>query len=67
VRSSRLWANLPGCENTVIEDVDWHEEDGRDAGGPALRLNRHGGTAPVRMTHDVVAPGDPSDLESSFL
>jgi len=30
-------------------------------------MNRHGGTAPVRMTHDVVAPGNPSDLESSFL
>jgi transposase len=38
VRSSRLWANLLGCENTVIEDIDWHEEDGGDAGGPALRL-----------------------------
>ena len=33
VRSSRLWAKLLGCENTVIEDVDWHEEDGRDGAG----------------------------------
>ena len=38
MRSSRLWANLLGCENTVIEGVDWREEDGGDAGGPALRL-----------------------------
>ncbi len=41
MRSSRLWANLLGCENTVIEDVDWREEDGGDAGGPALRLIVH--------------------------
>ena len=27
MRSSRLWANLLGCENTVIENVDWREED----------------------------------------
>ena len=41
MRSSRLWANLLGCENTVIEDVDWHEEDGGDGAGPALRLIVH--------------------------
>lgn len=29
---------LPGWENTVIEDVDWQEEDSGDAGGPALTL-----------------------------
>ncbi len=29
---------LLGCENTVIEDVDWREENSGDAGGPALRL-----------------------------
>jgi len=38
VRSSRLWGKLLGCENTVIEDVDWHEEDSGDAAGPQLRL-----------------------------
>jgi len=27
VRTSRLWAQMLGCENTVIEGVDWHEED----------------------------------------
>jgi transposase len=27
VRTSRLWAQMLGCENTVIEDVDWHEDD----------------------------------------
>jgi transposase len=40
VRSSRLWAKLLGCENTVIEDMEWQEEDGGD-GGPALRLVVH--------------------------
>jgi hypothetical protein len=38
VRSSRLWGILLGCENTVIEDVDWCEEDSGDGRGPALRL-----------------------------
>jgi transposase len=33
VRTSRLWAKMLGCENTVIEDVDWHEEDARDGAG----------------------------------
>ncbi len=28
MRSSRVWAQLPGCENTVIEDVDWQEDSG---------------------------------------
>ena len=32
MRSSRLWAQLLGCENTVIEDVDWQE----GPGGPLL-------------------------------
>ncbi len=41
MRSSRLWANLLGCENTVIENVDWREEDDGDARGPALRLIVH--------------------------
>jgi transposase len=41
MRSSRLWGKLLGCENSVIEDVEWHEEDGRDAGGLALRLIVH--------------------------
>ena len=27
MRTSRLWASMLGCENTVIEGVDWHEED----------------------------------------
>ena len=38
VRSSRLWGKLLGCEGTVIEDVDWCEEDSGDGSGPALRL-----------------------------
>ena len=41
MRSSRLWAKLLGCENTVIEDVDWRQENDGDAGGPALRLIVH--------------------------
>jgi transposase len=41
VRSSRLWAKLLGCENTVIEDVDWQEEDNGEGSGPALRLVVH--------------------------
>ena len=32
MRSSRVWARLLGCENTVIEDVDWQE----DSSGPRL-------------------------------
>lgn len=32
MRSSRVWARLLGCENTVIEDVDWQE----DGSGPRL-------------------------------
>ena len=39
MRSSRLWGKLLGCENTVIEDVDWHEEDGGDGTGPALEYS----------------------------
>jgi transposase len=35
VRSSRVWARLLGCENTVIEDVGWDEGGG---GGPGLRV-----------------------------
>jgi hypothetical protein len=27
-------------------------------GDVAAGMNRHGGPAPVRMTHDVVTPGD---------
>ena len=38
VRSSRLWAKLAGCENTVIEDIGWHEDEGGRAG---LRLVVH--------------------------
>lgn len=41
MRSSRLWAKLPGCENTVIEDMDWREEGNGDGSGPALRLIVH--------------------------
>jgi transposase len=41
VRSSRLWGKLPGCENTVVEDVGWQEEDSGDGSGPALRLIVH--------------------------
>lgn len=41
MRSSRLWAELLGCENTVIEDVGWQEQDGGNAGGPALQLVVH--------------------------
>jgi transposase len=32
VRSSRLWAKLPGCENTVIEDIGWDEDSGDGTG-----------------------------------
>jgi len=41
VRSSRLWGKLLGCENTVIEDMDWQEEDSGDGSGPALRFIVH--------------------------
>jgi hypothetical protein len=33
VRSSRLWGKLLGCENTVVEDADWQEEDSGDGSG----------------------------------
>ena len=33
MRTSRLWAAMPGCENTVIEGVDWHQEDTGDSAG----------------------------------
>jgi hypothetical protein len=33
VRTSRLWARMPGCENTVIEGVDWHGEYAGDGAG----------------------------------
>ncbi len=36
-------------------------------GDVAAGMNRHGGAAPVRMTHDVVAPGDLGDLETGSL
>ena len=32
MRSSRVWARLAGCADTVIEDVDWQE----DGSGPRL-------------------------------
>jgi transposase len=35
VRSPRLWAKLLGCENTVIEDIGWQEDE---CGGAALHL-----------------------------
>ncbi len=38
VRSSRLWAKLAGGENTVIEDIGWHEDEG---GGAGRRLVVH--------------------------
>jgi transposase len=41
VRSSRLWGRLLGCENSVIEDVDWHEADSGSTGGPALQFIVH--------------------------
>ncbi len=37
MRTSRLWAQMLGCENTVIEAVDWHEED--DAGQLAVTVH----------------------------
>lgn len=41
MRSLRLWAKLLGCENTVIEDVDWERDDDGGVGGPGLRLVVH--------------------------
>ncbi len=32
---------LPGCENTIVEGMDWQEEDSGDGSGPALRLIVH--------------------------
>ncbi len=34
MRKASVWARVLGCENTVIEDVGWEEDDG----GPGLRL-----------------------------
>jgi transposase len=36
VRSSRVWARLAGCADTVIEDVDWQEIGGAPGGEPRL-------------------------------
>jgi transposase len=33
VRASRLWVRMLGCGNTVIESVDWHQEETRDGTG----------------------------------
>src|SRR5258707_1112668 len=44
VRTSRLWAQMLGCENTVIEGVDWDQRD--DAGGGQLSITVH--VRPVR-------------------
>jgi transposase len=36
VRSSRVWARLLGCENTVVEGVGWHEDCRAPGSGPRL-------------------------------
>jgi transposase len=41
VRKASVWARLLGCENTVIEEVGWEEEDGRAGGDPGLQLVVH--------------------------
>lgn len=41
MRSSRLWAGLLGCENTVIEDISWQEDEGGEGSGPAPHLVVH--------------------------
>jgi transposase len=33
VRTSRLWGRMLGCENTVIESVDWYQEEPGDGAG----------------------------------
>jgi transposase len=41
VRTARLWAKMLGCENTVIERVDWHEAEAGDGAGPQLSVTVH--------------------------
>src|SRR5260370_32530008 len=38
VRTARVWARMLGCENTVIEGVDWRQDDAGDGGGPRLTV-----------------------------
>lgn len=33
MRTSRLWGRMLGCENTVIESVDWYQEETGDGAG----------------------------------
>ena len=41
MRSSRVWAKMLGCENTVIEAVDFQEQDAGDGAGPRLTVVAH--------------------------
>jgi transposase len=41
VRTARVWAKMLGCENTVIEAVDFSEQDARDCGGPRVTVVAH--------------------------
>ena len=62
----------PGCSQESSQFLHRHVCVSQNAaqgslGDVAAGMNRHGGAAPVRMTHDVVAPGDLGDLETGSL
>lgn len=41
MRTARVWAKMLGCENTVIEAVDFGEQDAGDGGGPRVAVVAH--------------------------
>jgi hypothetical protein len=63
---------IPGCSQESLQFLHRHVCISENAaqgsfGDVAAGMNRHGGTAPIGMTHDVVAPSDPGDLETGSL
>ncbi|MGH3402993.1 MAG: ISL3 family transposase [Streptosporangiaceae bacterium] len=41
MRSSRVWAKMLGCDNAVVEGVDFDEQDAGDGSGPRLAVVVH--------------------------
>ncbi len=59
---SFLWCELVDGHADVVENASQ-----RSFGHVAVAVDRHGGAAPVRVAHDVVAAADPGDLEAVAL
>ena len=62
----------PGCSQESSQFLHRHVCVSQNAAQGSLGdvpagMNRHGSATPVGMTHDVVAPGNPGDLETSSL